>query len=124
MRAGARKFSAGLKVDGTPFGNCPGHPATVTISPPTASINVGQTTQFTDQPFDQFARAITGGTITFASDNTIAATIDSTSTSSGTGIATATVGARNPGTAHISATATDGTTTANSSQATLTVTGP
>jgi len=32
--AGARKFSPGLKVDGTPFGNCPGHPATVTISPP------------------------------------------------------------------------------------------
>src|SRR5260370_1310029 len=122
--AGTRKFSPGLKVDGTPFGNCPGHPATVTISPPTATISVGQTTQFTAQAFDQFGRAMTGVTITFASANTTVATVDSTSTNPGTGVATGTVGAHNPGTAHITATATDGTTTANSSQATLTVNGP
>jgi len=122
--AGARKFSPGLKVDGTPFGNCPGHPATVTISPPAATINVGQTTQFTAQAFDQFGRAMTSVTITLASDNPTAATVDSTSTNPGTGIATAIVSAHNPGTAHITASATDGTTTANSSQATLTVNGP
>ena len=122
--AGARKFSPGLKVDDTPFGNCPGHPATVTIAPPTASIAVGQTTQFTAQAFDQYGRAMTGVTITFASDNTTAATVDSTATNPGTGIATGTVGAHNPGAAHITATATDGTTTASSSQATLTVSGP
>ena len=122
--AGARKFSPGLKVDGTPFGNCPGHPASATIAPPSTSINVGQTTQFTAQAFDQFGRAMTGVTITFASDNTTVATVDSTSTNPVTGIATGTVGAHNPGTAHITATATDGTTTANSSQATLTVAGP
>ena len=86
--AGARKFSPGLKVDGTPFGNCPGHPASVTIAPPSTSINVGQTTQFTAQAFDQFGRAMTGVTITFASDNTTVATVDSTSTNPVTGIAT------------------------------------
>ena len=122
--AGARKFSPGLKVDGTPFGNCPGHPASVTIAPPSTSINVGQTTQFTAQAFDQYGRAMIGVTINFASDNTTVATIDLTSTNPVTGIATGTVGAHNPGTAHITATATDGTTTANSSQATLTVNGP
>lgn len=121
---GARKFSPGLKVDGTPFGNCPGHPATVTIAPPTTTITVGQTTQFTARAFDQFGRAMTGVTITFASDNTTVATVDSVSTDSGTGIATATIGAHNPGTAHITATTTDGTTTANSSHATVTVSGP
>jgi uncharacterized protein (TIGR03437 family) len=122
--AGARKFSPGLKVDGTPFGSCPGHPATVTIAPPTKTINVGQTTQFTGQAFDQYGRAMTGVTITFASDNTTVATVDSVSTNSGTGIATATIGAHNPGTAHITATATNGTTTANSSQSTVIVSGP
>ena len=45
--AGARKFSSGLKTDGTPFGNCPGHPATVTISPSSTTSGVGQNTQFT-----------------------------------------------------------------------------
>src|SRR5207245_5421130 len=87
-------------------------------------INVGQTTQFTAQAFDQFGRGMTGVTVTFASDNPTAATVDSTSTNPGTGIATAIVSARNTGTAHITASATDGTTTANSSQATLTVNGP
>ena len=31
--ASGRKFSAGLKLDGTPFGDCSGHPASVTVSP-------------------------------------------------------------------------------------------
>jgi hypothetical protein len=122
--AGARTFSAGLKTVGTPFGNCPSHPATVTISPPSNTINVGQTTQFTAQAFDQFGRAMTGVAITFASDNTTVATVDSVNTNPITGIATGTVSAHNPGTAHLTASATDGTITANSTQATLTVNGP
>jgi hypothetical protein len=122
--AGARTFSSGLKTVGTPFGNCPGHPATVTISPPSNTINVGQTTQFTAQAFDQFGRAMTGVAITFASDNTTVATVDSVNTNPITGIATATVSAHNPGTAHLTASDTDGTITANSTQATLTVNGP
>jgi uncharacterized protein (TIGR03437 family) len=122
--AGGRKFSPGLKVDGPPFGNCPGHPAAVSVAPLSTTIDVGQIPQFTAQAFDQYGRAMTGATIAFASDNTTVATIDSTSTNSGTGTATATIGAHNPGTARITATATDGATTANSSPATLTVTGP
>jgi Tol biopolymer transport system component/predicted secreted protein len=122
--AGARKFSSGLKVDGTPFGNCPGHPATVTISPPSTTANVGQATQFTAQAFDQFGRAMTGAAISFASDNTTSATVDSVTTNPSTGIATASVSAHNPGTARINASATDGTTTAHSPQATLSVNGP
>jgi uncharacterized repeat protein (TIGR01451 family) len=122
--AGARKFSSGLKADGTPFGNCPGHAANVTISPPSTTINVGQTTQFTAQAFDQFGRAMIGLAITFASDNTTVVTVDSVTTNPSTGIATATVAAHNPGTAHITASATDGVTTAHSPQATLTVSGP
>ncbi len=120
----ARRFSPGLKVDGTPFGTCAGHPSTVTISPPSTSVNQGQSTQFTAQVFDQFGRAMTNVPITFTSDNTTVATIDSTSTNQSTGVVTATVGSHNPGVAHITASSTDGTTTANSSPATLTVVGP
>ena len=110
-------------MDGT-LRKLPGHPATVTIAPLTTSVVVGLTTQFTAQAFDQFGRAMTGVPITFASDNTTAATVDSVSMNPGTGIATATVTGRNQGTAHITAQANDGTTTATSGQATLTVTPP
>jgi len=122
--AGARKFSSGLKVDGTPFGNCPGHPATVTISPATSSVIVGQTTQFTAQAFDEFGRAMTGMPIMFTSDNTSVATVESVSTNPSTGIATATVKGQGQSTAHITAQSNDGTTTAISSPATLTVIPP
>jgi len=120
----ARRFSPGLKVDGTPFGNCASHPATVTISPTATTVNQGQSTQFTAQAFDQFGGAMTGVPIAFTSDNTAAATIDSTSTNQSTGVVTANVGTHNPGVAHITASATDGTTSVNSSPATLTVAGP
>jgi Tol biopolymer transport system component/predicted secreted protein len=120
--AGGGKFSSGLKVDGTPFGNCPGHPDTVTISPLSTSISVGQTTQFTAQAFDQFGRTMTGVAINFASDNTTAASLDSVTTNPSTGIATATLSAHNPGTAHITASAAAGA--AHSPQARLSVNGP
>lgn len=120
----ARRFSPGLKVDGTPFGTCAGHPFTVNISPTSTSVNQGQGTQFNAQTFDQFGRAMTNVPITFTSDNTTVATIDSTSTNQSNGVVTANVGTHNPGVAHITASSTDGTTTANSSPATLTVVGP
>lgn len=65
-----------------------------------------------------------GVPITFASDNTAVATIDSTTPNPMTGVFTASIGAHNPGTAHITASANDGTITINSNKANLTVTGP
>ncbi len=122
--ANGRAYSPGLHTNGTPFGNCPGHPANVTISPSSTTANVAETKQFTAQAFDQFGRAMIGVPITFASDNTTVATVDSTSIDGTTGIATANIGTHNPGVAHITATANDGTTSATSPQATLTVNGP
>jgi uncharacterized protein (TIGR03437 family) len=122
LNANGRKFSPGLRIDGTPFGNCPGKLTTVSLSPPSSSIVVGQTTQFTARALDQFGRTMTGPSISFASDNTSVATIDSSSTTAG--VATVTVRSRNPGTVHLTATATDGTTTVNSSPSNLTITGP
>jgi uncharacterized repeat protein (TIGR01451 family) len=122
--ANGRRYSPGLRTDGTPFGFCQPILTLVTISPPSATVSVGQTQQFTSQAFDQFGRVMTNVTITFASDNTNVATVDSVSMDSGTGVATASVSSHNPGTAHITASATDGGNTVNSSQGTLTVNGP
>ncbi|MBA2732119.1 MAG: lamin tail domain-containing protein [Acidobacteria bacterium] len=119
--SGPRLFSPGTRVDGTPFGSCPARLTSVAISPPSASVIAGQSTQFTAQAFNQFGQPMTGVTITFTSDNTAVATVGTVTTDPGTGIATATVTGQSPGTARITATATDGTTTVTSSQATLTV---
>ena len=122
VNANGRKFSPGLQTDGTPFGNCPGKLSSLSLTPANTTIVVGQTTQFIAKALDQYGRTMTGISISFASDNTNVATIDSSSTTAG--VATVTVRSRNPGTTHITATATDGTTAVNSSPSTLAVTGP
>jgi CSLREA domain-containing protein len=119
-----RAFSPGVKVDGTPFGNCPARLTSVTISPASQSVIIGRTTQFTAQARDQFGRPMKGVTITFTSDNTAAATVDSVTTDPATGIATATVRGRSAGTAHLTARATSNGTTVASDAATLNVTPP
>ena len=93
----------------------------VTISPPSATIDAGQTEQFTAQAFDQFGQPIGGVTISFTSSNTTVATVDSVSATSGTGSATATIAAHTNGSADIKATANDGTKTVTGNAATLTV---
>ncbi|HXT62204.1 MAG TPA: lamin tail domain-containing protein, partial [Pyrinomonadaceae bacterium] len=122
--ANGRAYSPGLRTNDTPFGNCPGILSSVTLSPPSASITVGQTQQSTAQAFDQYGRVMKNVTITFSSDNTSVATVESVSMDASTGVATANVKGKNPGTAHITASATDGSKTVNSSQASLAVTGP
>jgi uncharacterized repeat protein (TIGR01451 family) len=121
LNANGSRFSPGLRTDGTPFRNCPGHLTSVTISPSSTNVAAGQTTQFTSQAFDEYGRVMTGVTINFNSDNAPVATVDSVSMNSSTGVATATVTGRNQGTAHIQASATRGGTTVNSPQATLSV---
>src|SRR6185437_9522675 len=122
--ANGRAYSPGLRTNDTPFGICPGILSSVTLSPPSASITVGQTQQSTAQAFDQYGRVMKNVTITFSSDNTSVATVESVSMDASTGVATANVKGKNPGTAHITASATDGSKTVNSSQASLAVTGP
>ncbi len=122
--ANGRAYSPGLRVSGTPFGSCAGHLTTVTIAPASTSVTVGQTTLFTSQAFDEYGRPMTNVTLNFISDNAGVATVESVTTDPNTGVATASLKTRNPGIAHLTASATDGATTINGSQATLTVTGP
>lgn len=83
--------------------------ASVTVSPPSASIEEGDTRQFTARALDSDNAEITGKTFAWSSSNTTVATINSS------GLATA----RNAGSTMISATV-DGV----SGEATLTVTEP
>ena len=122
--ANGRAYSPGLRVNGTPLGNCPGHLTTCTIAPSSATATVGQTMQFSSQAFDEYGRPITNVEFNMRSDNTSVATIESVTINPNTGVATAHVKARNPGTTLINASATDSVTTVNSSQTALTVTGP
>ncbi len=119
-----RTYSPGLRLNGTPFGNCPAHLTTVTIAPASISVKVGQTMEFTSQAFDEYGRVMTNASISFTSDNPTVATVESVTTDSNAGVATAKVRARTPGIAHVIASATNGATAVNSSQTTLTVTGP
>ncbi|MDQ3816965.1 MAG: Ig-like domain-containing protein, partial [Acidobacteriota bacterium] len=119
-----RAFSPGTRADGSPFAAGVGRLSGVTISPASASVTRGRAAQFTAQAKDQFNRPMTGVAITFASDQAGVATVDSFSTDPAKGIATATLTGRGAGTAHVTAQATDGATTVNSDQATLTVNEP
>jgi uncharacterized protein (TIGR03437 family) len=93
----------------------------VVISPTSATFGVGETQQFTAQAKDQFGQNIGSVSISFASNNTIVATVDAVGQTSGTGSATATVTGRASGSGEIRASATNGTTTVTSSPASLTV---
>jgi len=93
----------------------------VTITPVSATIGAGETQEFVAQAKDQTGQNIGGVTISFGSNNTTVATVDSISTTSATGSATATVKGRGNGVAEIRASAADGGTTVTSSPAVLTV---
>jgi uncharacterized repeat protein (TIGR01451 family) len=93
----------------------------VTVSPAAATIGVGETQQYTAQAKDQFGQELGGVTITFASNDTTVATVDSVNTTSNTGFAMAIVAGRANGSAEIKASANNGSTLVTSSAATLEV---
>jgi uncharacterized protein YjdB len=68
--------------------------ASVSVSPASASVAVGATTPLTATPKDASGNALTGRTITWASDNTAAATVNASGVVSGLAA----------GTAHVTAT--------------------
>jgi plastocyanin len=86
---------------------------TVTVTPPTASIAVGATSQLTAAVLDQNGTAFTGATVSYASGTPATATV------SATGLVTGVA----PGSSIITVAATAGTVT-RSATATITVTAP
>lgn len=101
--------------------NAPPTLTSVTISPSLATIGVGDAQQFTGQAFDQFGRPGGGVTVTFVSNDTNVATVDSVGATSGTGSANGTVTGRGTGSTEIRASATNGSTNVTSGPAALSV---
>ncbi len=93
----------------------------ITITPASATIGVNEIQQFTAQAKDQFGQKFGGVSISFVSNNTTVATVDSVTPTSATGDASATVMGRANGSAEIRASTTDGSTTLTSVAAILTV---
>jgi len=99
--AGGKSGSAAVTVTG---GSTPGAPATITISPTSASVQVGASQLFTATVKDASGNVLTGETVSFSSSNLIVGTIGNL-----TGIVTALAA----GTTSI--TATDGSLQASAS---------
>jgi uncharacterized protein (TIGR03437 family) len=93
----------------------------VLISPTATTIGVGDTQELTAQAKDQTGQNLGDVTISFASNNTSVATVDSVNPTAATGSATASVKGRANGSTEIRASATNGSTTVTSPPATLTV---
>jgi uncharacterized protein YjdB len=88
--------------------------ASVTVSPATAAINVGATQQLTANPKDAGGNTLTGRTVTWASDNTAAATVSSSGLVSGVAAGSANVTATcegKSGTSAVTVSASTGTVT-------------
>ena len=71
--------------------------ASVTVSPSSASLTVGQTTQLTATPKDANGNPLTGRTITWTSGNTAAATVNSSGLVTGASAGSATITATSEG---------------------------
>lgn len=117
-RAGGQQFAISLTVNPPP-------PVLtrVTITPPSATIVVGASQQFTARAFDQFDQSFAGAAFSFTSDDESVARVESSSVNAD-GSATATLVSRAAGTTHVTARATSGSTVVASSAATLTVNPP
>ena len=83
--------------------------SSVSVTPPSASITVGETVDFNAQPRDAEGNALTGRAVTWASSNTDVATVNGNGLVTARGVGTATIAATSEG---------------QSGSATLTVTAP
>ncbi|MDT7604221.1 MAG: large repetitive protein, partial [Acidobacteriota bacterium] len=115
-RAGNQQAVANVKVNPPP-------PilARVELSPLSATIEVGNSQQFTARAFDQYDHAYAPAQISFASSDAIVVTIESIITDAGNASATATVTGRREGAARLSATAHDGASIKTSTEASVQV---
>ena len=71
--------------------------ASVTVSPASATVTVGQTTQLSATPKDASGNPLTGRTVTWATSNAAVATVSGTGLVSGGAIGTATITASSEG---------------------------
>ena len=73
---GAHAYSPGTQLNGAPFSSCTPAIAQVEVTPPGATIDVGQQQQFTARAFDEGNNEVPGVIFLWESSNTPVATID------------------------------------------------
>ncbi len=71
--------------------------ASVSVSPATASVSAGSTVQLSGTPKDSLGRALTGGTVTWATSNAGVASVNAAGLVTGVGAGTATITATSGG---------------------------
>jgi uncharacterized protein (TIGR03437 family) len=119
--APARRFSPGVKLDGSFFAPRTGRLARVEIEPPAASVFTGETVRFTARAFDHFDRPMPGVEINFASTAHEVAHVSGVDTEASTGVVTATLSGLSPGATQVTATASVGAVSLTSSASRLEV---
>src|SRR3989441_144524 len=82
---------------GVRVGGCPLPVAAVTVTPPTATIGVGQTAQYLAITRDAFGNPLGGRTVTWSSSNPAVATVNGTGQATGVAVGAATLTATSEG---------------------------
>ena len=104
----ARKFSPGVKLDGTFFLERAGRLTRVVLSGTPQAVFVGDNAQFTAQAFDQYGRPFKRASLSFESSEPSVAAVEGTGADPNTGASNATLRGLSPGLTQVRATATDG----------------
>lgn len=119
--AGNRLFSPGVKVDGSFFVERERLLSSVTLSPASQSIILGQSTQFIAQAFDQFGRPLANTSFSFQTGDPNVADLERARNNSNMDNATLIVLGRNTGAAPISVSASNSAHNAVSQSVSLNV---
>ena len=121
--ASGRRFSPGLRTNGSPLVECAGRLHALELSSPLTTINVGESVNIGARATDIYGRSLPNVVVNFASDNPAVATVDAIIVDEENGSITATITAHNPGMAQINAEATEDEITVTARLA-ITVSGP
>ncbi|MDQ3918716.1 MAG: lamin tail domain-containing protein, partial [Acidobacteriota bacterium] len=118
---GARRFSPGLRADGSFFLERAGRLVRAALTPTEQSVFAGETAQFSAQAFDQFGRALKGVAFNFGSSDASVAAVESTSADAADGSVSVKVRGLSPGAVMLTASASDGAGVAGAPPARLSV---
>ncbi|MDT7808493.1 MAG: uncharacterized protein QOJ70_2306 [Acidobacteriota bacterium] len=117
----ARRFSPGVKADGSFFLERTGRLTRITLNAMRQTVFVGEAAQFTAQAFDQYDRPLKDVVFNFESSDASVAAVETTSVDAATGIVNASLKGLSPGETKVRATATVGLVSVSSSDINLIV---
>jgi uncharacterized protein (TIGR03437 family) len=115
--ANGRRFSPGLRTDGTPLNECPARLSAILLSTLSATLSRDETISLQAKPVDFYGRSLPSAAVNFTSDNATVVSVDNVSVIEPGGIFLATISAHAPGVAHLLVEATLGDMTVTASVA-------